>query len=182
MLGGDIPSDELEGIFSHVDVCTPCQRRVQELAKGKLAADSIAHTLAGIDQRTDGQSLDQWAARRLWEVKQSLTSASSADGSGLHQRRLPRHLGQYELLRLVGRGGMAAVYEARHRRLGKRCAFKVLGFDQAVAPSDRTQIGSEWLAHGRLNHPHIVQATDAARSKESPTWLRSSWMVAICSG
>jgi serine/threonine protein kinase len=91
------------------------------------------------------------------------------------QRRLPpvppappppktppkNQLGEYELLAELGSGGMGTVYRARHTRLDKTVALKILApgslfDDEVVARFDR-----EMKAVGRLNHPNIVQAHDA---------------------
>jgi serine/threonine protein kinase len=70
-------------------------------------------------------------------------------------------LGEYELLAELGSGGMGTVYRARHTRLDKTVALKILApgsliDDEVVARFDR-----EMKAVGRLNHPNIVQAHDA---------------------
>jgi serine/threonine protein kinase len=76
-------------------------------------------------------------------------------------RQLPRLLGEYELLDRLGAGGMGEVYRARHRRLGKLVAVKVMppglrGAEQALARFQR-----ETEAVGQLDHPHLVEAHDA---------------------
>jgi hypothetical protein len=76
-------------------------------------------------------------------------------------RVLPRVLGEYELLDRLGAGGMGEVYRARHRRLGKFVAIKVMplglrGAEQALARFQR-----ETEAVGQLDHPHLVEAHDA---------------------
>src|SRR5207237_10173999 len=76
----------------------------------------------------------------------------------------PRAIREYELVEKIGEGGMGAVYRAVHAKLGKNVALKLLArhrFDdeQAVARFHR-----EMKAVGRLNHPHIVQATDAGEA------------------
>src|SRR5262245_45868903 len=66
----------------------------------------------------------------------------------------------YEIVRVIGRGGMGAVWEAKHLRLpGKRVVVKVLLYgatdEVALARFRReAEIGS------RLGHPNIVQVLD----------------------
>ncbi len=72
-----------------------------------------------------------------------------------------RELGIYELLKPLGRGGMGAVYLARHRQLGKQVAIKLLPVMSAEDSDVRTRFDREIRVVGRLNHPSIVAATDA---------------------
>ena len=84
----------------------------------------------------------------------------------VRRRRRSRHaahsrLGDYELLKKLGQGGMGTVYQAQHVRLKRVVALKVLpqnrlGNTDAVARFER-----EIEAVGRLDHPHIVRAFDA---------------------
>jgi serine/threonine protein kinase len=71
---------------------------------------------------------------------------------------LPLHsrLGDYHILREVGRGGMGVVYEARQLSLNRRVALKVLPFSAAVDPKQRQRFQIEAQAAGQLHHPHIV--------------------------
>jgi eukaryotic-like serine/threonine-protein kinase len=66
------------------------------------------------------------------------------------------HVGEYEVLEVLGRGGMGVVYRARHRTLGHQVALKMLrGGDQ----SDRDELARfqlEAAAVARLQHPGIV--------------------------
>ncbi len=72
-----------------------------------------------------------------------------------------RELGEYELLEKLGEGGMGAVYKARHRRLDKIVAVKVLPPDRMADPLALARFDREMRAVGRLTHPNIVQAFDA---------------------
>jgi serine/threonine protein kinase len=68
-------------------------------------------------------------------------------------------LGKYRIVRSLGAGGMAAVYEALHTGIGKPVAIKTL---RAVANEARAEARflREAAAASRLDHPHVVDVTD----------------------
>ena len=63
---------------------------------------------------------------------------------------------QYRIERLLGRGGMGAVYLAHELALDRDVAIKVLPPEQASAPQMRERFRREARTAARLNHPHIV--------------------------
>ena len=67
-------------------------------------------------------------------------------------------LGSFEILSLLGRGGMGEVYRARDLRLGREIALKVLASNVAV--SERRRFLQEAQAASALNHPNIVTVHD----------------------
>jgi Tol biopolymer transport system component len=69
-------------------------------------------------------------------------------------------LGAYEVLALVGTGGMGQVYKARDTRLDRIVAIKVLPPDAAESPDRRTRFEREARAISQLNHPHICTLHD----------------------
>jgi tRNA A-37 threonylcarbamoyl transferase component Bud32 len=67
----------------------------------------------------------------------------------------------YQIMRLIGEGGMSRVYEARHLRLtSKRVAVKVLNGDLTREPQALGRFLREAEAIGALQHPNIVGAID----------------------
>lgn len=66
-------------------------------------------------------------------------------------------LGDYQLLRKLGRGGMADVYAARQLSLGREVALKVLRSDLARDNDYIHRFRREARAAAKLNHPNIVQ-------------------------
>jgi serine/threonine protein kinase len=65
-------------------------------------------------------------------------------------------LGDYQLLREIGRGGMGIVYEALQLSLGRRLALKVLPFAAALDSRRSQRFKNEALAAAQLQHRHIV--------------------------
>lgn len=63
---------------------------------------------------------------------------------------------QYEIIRLLGRGGMGAVYHAHERALDRPVAIKVLPPDAATTPEGRERFLREARTAARLTHPNIV--------------------------
>ncbi len=69
-------------------------------------------------------------------------------------------LGKYKLLRLLGRGGMSAVYLAEHSVMKRRCAIKVLPANRVDDSSYLGRFHLEAQAAAALDDPHIVRAYD----------------------
>ena len=85
-----------------------------------------------------------------------------ADGPGPPAFKAPpieeiaRHFPQFEILRLLGQGGMGAVYQARQPTLDRIIALKVLPPQTAGDPGFAERFNREARALARLNHPNIV--------------------------
>lgn len=75
--------------------------------------------------------------------------------------------GRYELLDVLGRGGMGVVYGASDRVLDRTVALKVLPVDRADDPTSVARFEREALAAAALNHAHIVAVFDS--SADGPT-------------
>jgi serine/threonine-protein kinase len=65
-------------------------------------------------------------------------------------------LGDFRILREVGRGGMGVVYEAIQTSLNRRVALKVLPFAAAMDPAQLRRFQTEALAAAQLHHTNIV--------------------------
>jgi tetratricopeptide (TPR) repeat protein len=68
----------------------------------------------------------------------------------------PGQLGDFRIIREVGRGGMGVVYEAEQVSLGRRVALKVLPFAATLDPRQLQRFHNEARAAAALEHPHIV--------------------------
>jgi YVTN family beta-propeller protein len=70
-------------------------------------------------------------------------------------------LGPYDVVRLIGRGGMGEVYLARHRHLDRQVALKILPPDLAGNEGFRERFVRESRSAAALHHPNIVTVYDA---------------------
>jgi serine/threonine protein kinase/uncharacterized protein HemY len=68
----------------------------------------------------------------------------------------PGPLGDFRIVREIGRGGMGLVYEAVQMSLGRRVALKVLPFAAAMAARRLQRFKNEAQAAGQLHHTNIV--------------------------
>lgn len=80
----------------------------------------------------------------------------------------------YQVVRLLGRGGMGEVYLARDTKLGRKAALKVVRGDVLVDDERLEQFLVEARVTARFNHPHIVTvygvgARMASRTSRSNT-------------
>jgi len=70
-------------------------------------------------------------------------------------------LDTYELVEKLGEGGMGSVWKARHVKLDKFVALKVLPHHLTNDPETVRRFEREMRAVGKLDHPHVVRAMDA---------------------
>jgi len=78
------------------------------------------------------------------------------------------HLGPYEILGLIGAGGMGEVYRARDTRLARDVAVKVLPAEFAGDPDRLRRFEQEARAVAALNHPNIVAIHDIGSHEGAP--------------
>ena len=77
-------------------------------------------------------------------------------------------LGQYRVLRSIGRGGMGEVFLARDLALGRRVALKVLHADAMGSPEAVERFLGEARTTARFSHPHIITVFGAGMHWGSP--------------
>ncbi|MBI3402509.1 MAG: serine/threonine protein kinase [Acidobacteria bacterium] len=84
-------------------------------------------------------------------------------------------LGPYEILSLLGAGGMGEVYKARDTRLDRTVAIKVMGAVTSGDPAMRERLLREARAASALNHPHICTVHDVGDERGRP-FIAMEWI------
>jgi WD40 repeat protein/serine/threonine protein kinase/tetratricopeptide (TPR) repeat protein len=91
------------------------------------------------------------------ELSQSAAGAGPRDGLAAGDAVAPAEpLGDFRIVREVGRGGMGVVYEAEQMSLGRRVALKVLPFAATMDPRHLQRFKNEAQAAAGLQHTNIV--------------------------
>jgi tRNA A-37 threonylcarbamoyl transferase component Bud32 len=98
-------------------------------------------------------------ASKAWAdfIAQQASPAAAASSS---KNIIGCTLGQYEILEPIGKGGMAEIYKARHIRLERTVAVKILPARLAEEGDFRERFEREARAIALLKHPNIVQVYD----------------------
>ncbi|XZE18658.1 serine/threonine protein kinase [Pirellulaceae bacterium SH449] len=153
-LAGLLEPEGYDALSQHLLDCQDCEQTI-------ISLEAEPDTLVEI--------LKQPHAANLPEIHLSASlpqpqPQSPEDSASAHPRNgLPKQLGQYELLSLLGSGGMGAVYLARHQSLDKQVALKLL----PALPSQNAEFVArfqrEMRAAGKLDAPAIVRTTDAGQ-------------------
>lgn len=136
--------------------CPPRQR-----LQAYLSGWTTEQQAAEIEQHISDCAACEQSLRELETTPDSLLQSLRADTSAARDTPPGEDLGAYELLRPLARGGMGAVYVARHRQLDRNVAIKLLPAPSAENPEALARFRREVRAAGRLKHPAIVAATDA---------------------
>lgn len=94
--------------------------------------------------------------------------ASAASGV---ETRIGSIVDKYTIVRVLGQGGMGAVYEARHAKLARRFAIKFLLPDVAANAEVLRRFENEAKAAGGLEHPNLAAVTDFGRAADGSPYL-----------
>lgn len=137
----------------------------------------LAEELVAIEcelRRTEGESpsVADYAQRfpELSDVLPELVLVESIQPRTARDRRALdgtiRTLGEFQILREIGRGGMGVVYEATQLSLGRRVALKILNHAGQLRPESGDRFLRESKILAVLQHPHIVQAYSAGQQQD----------------
>jgi WD40 repeat protein len=141
--------------------------------------------LAALGEHLEGCPRCDEAARALDGLSDPTLAAyrQSATSDPLPARKgLPERVGDYEILAEVGRGGMGVVYRARHVRLHRVVALKMLLGGHFADGDKRLRFRVEAEAVACLQHPHIVQLFESGEYEVDPGLPRPYFTLEFVEG
>ncbi len=161
---GSLQPERFEAVFRHLQNCQRCHERLSMLEDRR---DPFVASLAGItnesllrirsEMLSESQTGEVILTRLLSRQDLSQGAISRQDLT----LKVPCRIGQYEVEHLIARGGMGEVYAARHTRLDRPVALKVLRSFRQDDPVSSNRFLDEMHAVGQLQNPNLVQAFDA---------------------
>jgi len=80
-------------------------------------------------------------------------------------------IGNYRVVRLLGAGGMGAVFEVVHQEINRRAAMKFLSIDVHKHPAIATRFKNEARAANEIDHPGVVQIFEFGQLADGTLWL-----------
>ena len=163
--------------------CTDIERLLSahsllELAPGQRA-QMAAHMetcercreIWGLDQESQTLHLAAEAIRPRTSIKDAVAARLGAQPPETGRREAPRpteapdRIGGFEILELLGRGGMGAVYKARQTALDRLVALKILPQALAGDASFVERFHREGRAAAAVSHPNIIEIYDVGEDR-----------------
>ncbi len=146
----------------------PCEPAVSEATSERDPLDVVAEEFAERCRRGEQPALEEYLARYpQWaaELRELLPAAAMMEELRRHKqaaravasgREAIERLGDYRIVRELGRGGMGIVYEAVQESLGRHVALKVLPRHSLLDPKKLARFQREAQAAAALHHSNIV--------------------------
>jgi serine/threonine protein kinase len=169
---GTLDDETDASIGAHVASCTSCQERAAhapddtfvELLRSVhtrpgLGADTVAELAAQV-QTPPPLAADPAALLALAVAAPVQAESDRGEVPDAMPAELACHE-RYRVVRLLGAGGMGAVYEAEHRVMQRPVALKVINRAFTARPAVVERFRREVRAAARLSHPNIVTTFDA---------------------
>ena len=171
-----------EQIELHVNDCQACQKSIERLVAGQESWEGAARQLAELDANR-GESSSE--LRDLIDHEKNRLPGTAIGEMGLTEGRplssteldflqptdqldsLGR-LGSYEILDVVGRGGMGLVLKAYDPSLRRIVAIKVMAAHLASSPLARKRFVREARAAAAVSHDHVVAIYAVEENLEPP--------------
>jgi WD40 repeat protein/serine/threonine protein kinase len=139
-----------------VRIACPSQAELAALSSGHLSRDRLEAVSDHLDSCADCS-----AALKAYDASRIAAASLPPLGRG---HVAPKSVGVYEILSVLGRGGMGTVYKARHTLLKRDVALKVLPAELWNDSMAVARFRREMEAVGLLDHPNIVHAHDAGEA------------------
>ncbi len=146
------------GLVTHVDTCESCQQTLEEITLASMLWPGALPTLPPLPEPALQKAMEQLATAAP-TIDHSSPPAEEPALDFLKPSDNPEHLGKlghYEILEILGRGGMGVVLKAFDPPLNRIVAIKVLVPHMAVSPVARQRFIREAQSAAAINHDHVV--------------------------
>lgn len=145
---GHLAGEQASIIDDHISECEPCCETIVGLSND----DTFVGLLQDAKQLRDDPAVG----------RTHMGTVSESESSGIPSALLAQS--RYEIIGLIGKGGMGDVYQARHRMMDRTVALKVIKPEIVCKSEAVERFHREVKAAARLSHPNIVTSHDAEQA------------------
>ncbi|HJT34391.1 MAG TPA: serine/threonine-protein kinase [Pirellulales bacterium] len=179
LLGGSLAEQRQHACIEHLEACHCCQVRLEEIA---TAGTRLSQVCKQLHQSQPAATSAYWPALKALDADASQALHSSHVDTPRSPSRTrdvaldflapasdPAYvgrLGQFDVMRVVGRGGMGLVLEAFDSRLQRHVALKLLDPDSAGDETARQRFCREARAAASITHENVVAVHQVEKSAD----------------
>jgi serine/threonine protein kinase len=174
LLDGTLSENRQEACTDHMNTCSCCQTKLEGLAAG---GTNLSQVLQSLHESEPPANSGYWAAAQLLDaaveetfVPHARSTRRDVSLSFLEPATDSAYLGrlaQFDVMRILGRGGMGVVLEAFDTRLQRNVALKVLDPDLAGDELSRQRFCREARAAASITHENVVAVHQVEKSGEN---------------
>jgi serine/threonine protein kinase len=152
---------------------TNVEATIDSATQSKTRSTMLEETIApssGLDQTMDSAtggtagsiivSSSKTVSDSKTQTNKTVVQSATVQNKGSDNGAMPARLGGYRLIRMLGRGAMGAVYEAKQVSLDRTVALKTIRDRLVNKPSALARFTREAYAAAQLNHHNVVQIYD----------------------
>jgi WD40 repeat protein len=178
LVEGTLSGERQEECTQHLDSCGCCQAKLEEIATGGTNLSRVVERLCDAEP-VAGSAL--WPALKALDaaVEKTIVPRSPAPGSGPPTRDVSLNflepasdaaylgrLSHFDVMRVLGRGGMGVVLEAFDSRLQRHVALKVLDPELAGDEIARKRFCREARTAASISHENVVAVHQVEKSAD----------------
>jgi tRNA A-37 threonylcarbamoyl transferase component Bud32 len=145
-LAGTLTAGDETALHRHLETCEACSSALERMAGGAAWCQEAASLLTGDELDADMPIFDEWS-----EVDFMVEHLEPANEPNVLGR-----LGGYDVLEVIGRGGMSVVLKGFDRELKRYVAIKVLAPHLAQSAVAKKRFAREAQAAAAVVHPHVL--------------------------
>lgn len=170
LLEGSLSSERLKQCTAHMDSCACCQSKLEDIA---TEGTGLSQVVEHLDAVVPASGSAYWPALKSLDnvyretfVPRSTPKRGTPSLDFLQPPTDPAYLGrlaQFDVMRIIGRGGMGIVLEAFDSRLQRHVAIKVLDPELADDEVSRQRFCREARAAASITHENVVAVHQVER-------------------
>jgi serine/threonine-protein kinase len=167
-MSGGLPAALLTSVAEHLATCNVCVETMRGLHDSDDSLIDNLRRYVRDESALEAATAPAPATDSLPTQPETTAVESGPTPDERSELNRPRTFGNYELLSVLGEGGMGIVYKARQKRLDWLVALKVIKAGIASSPEARARFALEGKAVARLRHPHVVRIHDSSEVEGQP--------------